>query len=115
MKFALTALTSAAMAGVMVSAQDPSHDLIALQAEYNALAPKLIALIPEGAAIPGKFDLDLNSLGGLMAIKKTPFPYSGVGPTTSRPSGTTDTLSWLTGWSSRPGPASKPAGSDFRL
>jgi len=81
MKFALTALTSAAMAGVMVSAQDPTHDLVALQAEYNALAPKLLALIPEGAAIPGKFDLDLNSLGGLMSIKKTPFPYSGVGPT----------------------------------
>jgi len=80
MKFALTALTSAALACSLVSAQDPTRDLLALQAEYVKLAPKLVALIPNGE-IPEQFDLDLGSLGALMAIKKTPFPYSGTGPT----------------------------------
>jgi len=80
MKFALTALTSVACG--LVSAQDPTRDLQALQAEYVRLAPKLVALIPNGGKdIPANFDLDLGSLGSLMAIKKTPFPYSGVGPT----------------------------------
>jgi len=80
MKFALTALTSAAMAS-HVLAQDPTRDLVALQAEYEALAPKLVAIIPEGVAVPDKFNFNLESLGGLLAIKNTPFPYSGVGPT----------------------------------
>jgi len=80
MKFALTALTSVACG--LVSGQDPTRDLQALQAEYVRLAPKLVALIPNGGKdIPANFDLDLGSLGSLMAIKKTPFPYSGVGPT----------------------------------
>jgi len=92
MKFALSALTSAAMAGLVASRpSDPTPALLALQAEYAALGPQLNelglgALGQLGAATGINIDLSgISKLGG------TPLPYySGVDLAALRAAGYTD-------------------------